>query len=157
MKSRFFLFFFLWLKIFRIRNTAFQLVIYFMLHPLQSLHFVHISRSADILLFRAEIIQLRKVSPVQTKTFLRPCKSDMAAGSILRHSCSFLGTLCSFFLLFYVQSIEWFTEDQAFLRLYDSTPRTPSPVIKLSLFLSLLCVAGRSLLTEGGRGRGTKS
>jgi hypothetical protein len=33
---------------------------------------------------------------------LSPCKSGMAAGWILRHLCSLLGTLCSFFLLFYV-------------------------------------------------------
>ncbi len=72
------------------------------------------------------------------------CKSGMAAGWILRHLCSFLGTL--FFLLFYVQSIECFTEDQAFLRLYDSTPRPPSPVVKLSLFLSLPVFRGSRLL-----------
>ncbi len=60
----------------------------------------------------------------------------MAAGWILRHLCSFLGTLCSFFLLFYVQSIEWFTEDQACLRLSDSTPHTRIHPLQSSSCLS---------------------
>jgi hypothetical protein len=58
------------------------------------------------------------------------------------------------------KSIEWFTEDQAFLRSYDSAPRLPpSPpplsVIKWPLFLSHPACRGSSLLTgEGGRRRG---
>jgi hypothetical protein len=56
------------------------------------------------------------------------------------------------------QRIEWFLEGQAFLRSYDSVPRSPPfpplpPVSKLSLFLSLTVCRRSSLLTgEGGRG-----
>jgi hypothetical protein len=58
-----------------------------------------------------------------------------------------------------------FTEDQAFLRLYDSAPRPPpslptSPVRKLSQFLNH-CVCRRSSLMTGegggGSGRGAES
>ncbi len=55
------------------------------------------------------------------------------------------------------ESIEWFIEDQAFSPSYDLAPPAtplPSSVSKLSLFLRLLCVAGR----EGkGGGGGAKS
>ncbi len=54
------------------------------------------------------------------------------------------------------EMIEWFIEDQAFLRSYDSTPRTPppptSPVSKSSLFLSLPVCRRSSLLTGKGAG-----
>jgi hypothetical protein len=125
MKSRFFPLFFLWLKIFRIRNIAFQassllFILCFILYR-GCIVFTSAEARTQVIV----LIQLIKVSPVQNKNFFfSPCKSGMAAGWILRHLCSFLGTLCSFFLLFYAQSIEWFTEDQAFLRLYDSTPHT---------------------------------
>ncbi len=52
-------------------------------------------------------------------------------------------------------------EDRAFLRSYDSAPRPPSPIGKLSLFLSVPVCRRSSLLTgeEVGRevGRGAKS
>jgi hypothetical protein len=53
--------------------------------------------------------------------------------------------------------IEWFIEDQAFLRSYDSIPSPPpfSPVSKLSLlFLSLPVCRRSSLLTDEGDGEG---
>ncbi len=60
------------------------------------------------------------------------------------------------------ESIEWFIEDQAFLRSYDSVPRPPPPpppISKLSLFLSPpMCRHSPVELTDGlGGGRGAKS
>jgi hypothetical protein len=51
------------------------------------------------------------------------------------------------------ESIEWFIEDQDFLRSCDSTPRpphSPSPVSNLSIFLSLPVCRRSSLLTGEG-------
>ncbi len=52
-------------------------------------------------------------------------------------------------------SIDWFIEDQAFLRSYDSAPPLPLPpvVMELSLFLSLpVCRRSSLLMGEGGGG-----
>ncbi len=59
------------------------------------------------------------------------------------------------------ESIEWFIENQAFLRSYDSAPRppplpSPSLVSKLSLFLSL-SVCRRSGEVGSGRGGGLEA
>ncbi len=43
------------------------------------------------------------------------------------------------------ESIQWFMEDQVFLRSYDLAPRS---------FSVFLCVAGRAYIDGGGRGRG---
>ncbi len=52
-----------------------------------------------------------------------------------------------FFLHYaYAESIEWFTEDQAFLRLYDSAPLPSSSCLS---FLIFLCVAGRAYWRKG--------
>ncbi len=54
------------------------------------------------------------------------------------------------------ESIERFLENQAFLRLYDSAPRPPpSPISKLSLFLSQsFCMSPVELTLWGGGGGG---
>ncbi len=51
------------------------------------------------------------------------------------------------------ERIEWFIEDQVFLRSYDPAMRPPpSPVVKFSLFLRLLVCRRSSLLKGGGGG-----
>ncbi len=55
------------------------------------------------------------------------------------------------------QSIEWFIENQAFLRTYDLAPRPPPspppPVSKLYICLCLfLCLASRTYWRERGKG-----
>ncbi len=53
----------------------------------------------------------------------------------------------------HAENIELFIDDQAFSPSYDLAPPSPTPVSKLSLFLSLPVCRRSSLLTgEGGRG-----
>jgi hypothetical protein len=49
------------------------------------------------------------------------------------------------------ESIEWFIEDQAFLRLYDSAPRPPSsPPLPAESCISFPVVSVSAELTDGG-------
>jgi len=73
-----------------------------------------------------------------------------------KRSSGIIPTVPKIMILYTAESIQWFIEDQAFVKFYDSAPHpphpNPAPVSNLSLFLSLPVCRRWAYWQERGEG-----